>query len=68
VIKQTLSLAVGSLSSGQNRQKNCLKECVLRLFGTQNTVPYCQKHTLTDCSFGYFAHWVTIKRCAIITW
>jgi len=26
-------------------------------FGTQNTVPYCQKYTPTDCFFGYFAHW-----------
>jgi len=26
--------------------------------GTQNTVPYCQKYTLTECFFGDFAHWV----------
>jgi len=27
------------------------------LIGT-HTVPYCQKHTPTDCFFGDFAHWV----------
>jgi len=27
-------------------------------FGTQITVPCCQKYTLTDCLFGDFAHWV----------
>jgi len=27
-------------------------------FGTQNTVPYCQKYTPTDCSLGYNRkHW-----------
>jgi len=25
--------------------------------GTQNTVPYCQKYTPIDCSFGNFDHW-----------
>jgi len=24
----------------------------------ENTVPYCQKYTPTDCVFGDFAHWV----------
>jgi len=24
----------------------------------QNTVPYCQKYTPTDCLFDDFAHWV----------
>jgi len=26
-------------------------------FGTQNTVPYCQRYTPTYCFFGDFAHW-----------
>jgi len=34
------------MPSGKNRQKT---------FGTQNTVPFCQKCTPTDCFFGDFA-------------
>jgi len=43
--------------SGQNRQKNSLKECVY-VNSAQNTVPYCQKYTLQPAfSAGDFAHW-----------
>jgi len=42
--------------SGQNRQKNSLKE-----YGTQIIVPYCQKYIPTDCFFGYFGHWELSK-------
>jgi len=30
----------------------------LLIFGTQNTVQYCQKYTSTDYFFGDFSHWV----------
>jgi len=31
------------------------------LFGTQITVPYCQKYIPTNCIFGDFAHWVLLN-------
>jgi len=47
---------------GQIAKKNSLKEYVfvnsaLKKFGTQNTVPYCQKCAPTDCFFYDFSHW-----------
>jgi len=43
------------LPSWEKSPKNSLKECVFCHFGTQNTVPCCQKYTPT---VGDFAHWV----------
>jgi len=42
--------------------KNSLKKCVFvnSALKIQNTVPYCQKYTPTDCVFGDFAHWAVI--------
>jgi len=48
----------GWSASGQNRQKQSEGVCFC-YFDTQNTVPYCQKYTPTDCFFGDFAHSVT---------
>jgi len=51
-----------SQPSWQNPQKNNLKKCIfVNSAGTQNTVPCCQKYTLTDGFFGDFAHWEVIK-------
>jgi len=43
---------------------------VLFIFGTQNTVPNCQKYTPTYCFFSDYAHWElglhrTLKRCCL---
>jgi len=37
---------------GKIAKKNTLKVCDFVDFGTQNTVPCCQKYTPTDCFFG----------------
>jgi len=41
------------------------------LIRTQNTVPYCQKYTPTDCIFGDFAHWegtYKVTLCCVVLW
>jgi len=47
--------------SGQNRQKKQSEGVRFYYFGTQNTVPYCQKYTPTDCFLGDFARWRLFK-------
>jgi len=50
--KSWLAFYCSYTRSGQNRQKNSLKECVL--------------YTPTDCFFGDFAHWAVTANCTYI--
>jgi len=54
------SVPIGVWIRHKNRRKSSLSAFLLirhSKYSTQNTVPYCQKYTLTGCYFGDFAHY-----------
>jgi len=52
-----------SLPSGQNRQKNSLKECVIQ--HSKYSGHIVKNTTPTDCFSGDFTHWVRSKKFKI---
>jgi len=52
ILFNILYYPVGKIAKTQS------EEVRFSYFGTQNTVPYCQKYTPTDYFFGDFTHWI----------